>query len=661
MTENKKLDQLAIDAIRVLTAESVQKAKSGHPGMALGSAALAYEIWANQMKFNPRDPRWMNRDRFVLSAGHASMLLYALLYLFDYGLTLDDLKSFRQWESKTPGHPEFGHTAGVEATTGPLGQGLSMAVGMALAQAHMAARFNKPGFDLFDHYVYVLSGDGCMMEGLTGEAASLAGTMKLGRLIVFYDDNNISIEGDTDVSFTEDVGKRHEAYGWQVIHVADGNDRTAIAQAIAEAKSDLSRPTMIIVKTAIGYGSPLAGDAKTHGEPLGEDNVAKTKEMAGWPGKSPFDVPAELLEYLKAKTAGIARSQEDWQQLRQAYAKAYPEDAARLDDCLDGTLLDLMNDEAFWSFSGAQATRATSGTCLNRLAERLPNLIGGSADLAPSTKTVIKDGGWLSADHYEGINIHFGVREHAMAAVSNGIALYGGLRPFCATFFVFSDYMKGAMRLSALMKLPVIYVLTHDSIGVGEDGPTHEPIEHLAALRATPDMTVFRPADGKETAAGYVLALQNQGPTCLVLTRQNLPTLDGTGPEALKGGYVLQDAADPDLILMASGSEVELTLQAAAVLSNDGIKSRVVSMPSMEVFEKQPQAYKESVLPDRLRKRLAVEAGTTMPWYRYIGLDGKVIGIDHFGASAPAATLFEQFGFTVENLVAEAKVLLAED
>jgi transketolase len=661
MTENKKLDQLAIDAIRVLTAESVQKAKSGHPGMALGSAALAYEIWANQMKFNPRDPRWMNRDRFVLSAGHASMLLYALLYLFDYGLTLDDLKSFRQWESKTPGHPEFGHTAGVEATTGPLGQGLSMAVGMALAQAHMAARFNKPGFDLFDHYVYVLSGDGCMMEGLTGEAASLAGTLKLGRLIVFYDDNNISIEGDTDVSFTEDVGKRHEAYGWQVIHVADGNDRTAIAQAIAEAKSDLSRPTMIIVKTAIGYGSPLAGDAKTHGEPLGEDNVAKTKEMAGWPGKSPFDVPAELLEYLKAKTAGIARSQEDWQQLRQAYAKAYPEDAARLDDCLDGTLPDLMNDEAFWSFSGAQATRATSGTCLNRLAERLPNLIGGSADLAPSTKTVIKDGGWLSADHYEGINIHFGVREHAMAAVSNGIALYGGLRPFCATFFVFSDYMKGAMRLSALMKLPVIYVLTHDSIGVGEDGPTHEPIEHLAALRATPDMTVFRPADGKETAAGYVLALQNQGPTCLVLTRQNLPTLDGTGPEALKGGYVLQDAADPDLILMASGSEVELTLQAAAVLSNDGIKSRVVSMPSMEVFEKQPQAYKESVLPDRLRKRLAVEAGTTMPWYRYIGLDGKVIGIDHFGASAPAATLFEQFGFTVENLVAEAKVLLAED
>lgn len=661
MTENKKLDQLAIDAIRVLTAESVQKAKSGHPGMALGSAALAYEIWANQMKFNPRDPRWMNRDRFVLSAGHASMLLYALLYLFDYGLTLDDLKSFRQWESKTPGHPEFGHTAGVEATTGPLGQGLSMAVGMALAQAHMAARFNKPGFDLFDHYVYVLSGDGCMMEGLTGEAASLAGTLKLGRLIVFYDDNNISIEGDTDVSFTEDVGKRHEAYGWQVIHVADGNDRTAIAQAIAEAKSDLSRPTMIIVKTAIGYGSPLAGDAKTHGEPLGEDNVAKTKEMAGWPGKSPFDVPAELLEYLKAKTAGIARSQEDWQQLRQAYAKAYPEDAARLDDCLDGTLPDLMNDEAFWSFSGAQATRATSGTCLNRLAERLPNLIGGSADLAPSTKTVIKDGGWLSADHYEGINIHFGVREHAMAAVSNGIALYGGLRPFCATFFVFSDYMKGAMRLSALMKLPVIYVLTHDSIGVGEDGPTHEPIEHLAALRATPDMTVFRPADGKETAAGYVLALQNQGPTCLVLTRQNLPTLDGTGPEALKGGYVLQDAADPDLILMASGSEVELTLQAAAVLSNDGIKSRVVSMPSMEVFEKQPQAYKESVLPDRLRKRLAVEAGTTMPWYRYIGLDGKVIGIDHFGASAPAATLFEQFGFTVENLVAEAKALLAED
>jgi transketolase len=658
MSEKKNLDQLAIDAIRILTAESVQKAKSGHPGLAMGSAALAWELWANHMKFNPADPGWINRDRFVLSAGHASMLLYSLLYLFGYGLTLDDLKSFRQWDSRTPGHPEFGHTAGVEATTGPLGQGLSMAVGMSMAQAHLAARFNKPGYDLFDHYVYVLSGDGCMMEGITSEAASLAATLKLGRLIVFYDDNDISIEGDTDVAFTEDVGKRHEAYGWQVLHVADGNDRPAIAAAIAAARADHDRPSMIIVKTAIGYGSPLAGQAKTHGEPLGDANVAKTKELLNWPGKEPFDVPQELLDYLKEKTAAIASSQADWQECYLRYQAEYPELAKELAACLSGEMPDLHADEAFWDFSGSQATRSTSGVCLNRLAARLPNLIGGSADLAPSTKTVIDSKAWFSADDYAGANIHFGVREHAMAAITNGMALYGGLRPFCATFFVFSDYLKGALRLSAIMKLPVIYVLTHDSIGVGEDGPTHEPIEHLAALRATPGVTVFRPADGKETAAGYVLALQNQGPTCLILTRQNLPTYAETGPEALKGGYILKSTANPDIILLASGSEVELVMKAADVLAGLGIAVRVVSMPSMELFEQQPEAWRRQVLPDGQRNRIAVEAGASMPWYRYVGLDGKVLGIDRFGASAPAGTLFEQFGFTVDRVVAAARTML---
>jgi transketolase len=646
------MDQLAIDAIRVLTAESVQKAKSGHPGLPMGSAALAYELWANHMQHNPVDPKWLNRDRFVLSAGHASMLLYSLLYLFGYGLTLDDLQAFRQWNSRTPGHPEYGHTPGVETTTGPLGQGLATAVGMAMAQAHLAARFNRPDFCLFDHFIYVLVGDGCMMEGLSSEAASLAATLKLGRLIVFYDDNDISIEGNTDVAFTEDVGLRHEAYGWQVLHIDDGNDRAAIGAAIEAARADTSRPSMIIVRTQIAYGSPLAGQAKAHGEPLGEDNVAKTKQMLGWPSQEPFTVPQELLDYMAAKVADLQATQSAWTRLYADYRAEYPDLAAELDRCLNQDLPDLLQDEAFWSFSGAQATRATSGTCLNRLAERLPNLIGGSADLAPSTKTVLNGRAWFSPEHYEGSNIHFGVREFAMAAAANGIALYGGLRVFCATFFVFSDYLKAALRLSAIMRLPVIYVLTHDSIGVGEDGPTHEPIEQLTALRSTPGVTVFRPADGKETAAGYILALQNQGPTCLILSRQNLPAYEQTGPGALKGGYILQDVTNPDIILIASGSEVALIVKAAAVLAEQGIAARVVSMPSMEVFEQQPAEYRETVLPTALRSRLAVEAGASMPWYRYVGLDGCVLGIDRFGASAPAEILFEQYGMTVDRVVA---------
>ncbi|HBP38772.1 MAG TPA: transketolase, partial [Clostridiales bacterium] len=598
------------------------------------------------------------RDRFVLSAGHASMLLYSLLYLFGYGLTADDLKSFRQWGSRTPGHPEYGHTPGVETTTGPLGQGLATAVGMAMAQAHLGARFNRPGFPVFDHYTYALAGDGCMMEGISSEAASLAGTLGLGRLIVFYDDNDISIEGNTDCAFLEDVGRRHEAYGWQVLRVADGNDRPAIAAAITAARADLDHPSLIIFRTQIAYGSPLAGQAKAHGEPLGAENLARTKEALNWPCQEPFQVPAELLAYLAGQQRVLQQIQDGWQAMFAQYRTAWPDLAAELDRCLNQDLPDLLNDQEFWSFEGAQATRSTSGVCLNRLAARLPNLIGGSADLAPSTKTVLNGKGWFCANDYTGSNIHFGVREFAMAAAVNGMALYGGLRPFCATFFVFTDYFKAAVRLSAIMKLPVIYVLTHDSIGVGEDGPTHEPIEQLATLRATPGVTVFRPADGKETAAGYLLALQRQSPTCLILSRQNLPTYPETGKAALQGGYILRDAASPDIILLASGSEVELVMKAADVLSSSGVACRVVSMPSMEVFNEQPAAYRESVLPARIRTRLAVEAGSTQPWYRYVGLDGQVVGIDHYGASAPAKVLFEKFGLTVDSVVTRAHEVL---
>lgn len=654
MTKNMQLDQLAINAIRILSAEGVQKANSGHPGLPMGAAPMAYELWRNHMNFNPKDPQWINRDRFVLSAGHASMLLYSLLHLFNYDLTIEDLKNFRQLDSRTPGHPEYGHTAGVEATTGPLGQGISMAVGMAIAQAHLAARFNRPGYDIFDHFIYALAGDGCMMEGISSEAASMAGTMKLGRLIVLYDDNDISIEGCTDIAFTEDVGKRHEAYGWQVIHVDDGNDTQAIAKAIEKAKSDKTRPSLIVVRTQIGFGSPLVGSADTHGAPLGEENIAKTREALNWPGKEPFDVPAELTSYLRDVSDKKTRAQDLWNDLFDRYREAFPDMAEELSSCLKKEVPDLAADEAFWSFSGSKATRATSGVCLNRLAERLPNLIGGSADLGPSTKTVLEGKGWFGPDNYDGANIHFGVREHAMASAANGIALYGGLRPFCATFFVFSDYLKGALRMSAIQNLPVIYVLTHDSIGVGEDGPTHEPVEHLAALRAIPNVTVYRPADGKETAAAYIYALQNEGPTCLVLSRQNLPTFEKTGPDALKGGYILEDSKTIDLILIATGSEVELAMEAAGTLKEKGVGVRVVSMPSMEVFERQTEAYRESVLPKSIRKRIAIEAGADMPWYRYVGLDGHVIAMTGFGASAPGEMLFEKFGFTKSRVVDDA-------
>ncbi len=655
---NQKLDDLAVSAVRILSIEGVQKANSGHPGKPLDAAPMAYELWANHMKHNPSDPTWINRDRFILSAGHASMLLYSLLHLFGYGLSMDELKSFRQWGSQTPGHPEFGETPGVEMTTGPLGQGLASAVGIAMAEAHLAQRFNKEGFPVIDHYTYALAGDGCMMEGVTSEASSLAGTLGLGKLIVFYDDNEISIEGDTDLSFTEDVGKRYEAYGWQVIHVADGNDRKAIAAAIVEAKADSKKPALIVVQNQIAYGSPLVGLAKTHGEPLGEENIAKTKAFFNWPGKEAFDVPAELTEYMAAKQGDFQTMQDDWCELYGRYERAFPEEAETLKACLAMAVPDLESDDEFWAFEGSQATRATSGTILNRLAARIPNLVGGSADLGPSTKTYLKDKGFMEKGDLSGANIHYGVREFGMAAVANGLALHGGLRSFCATFFVFTDYLRPAMRLSALMKLPVIYVMTHDSIGVGEDGPTHEPVEHLASLRAMPGLTVFRPADGKETAAGYLLALKRSAPTCMVLSRQNLPTLDGSGKQALKGGYIVKDTDQPAAILIATGSEVSLAIESAKALDAQGIMTRVVSMPSTEIFEEQSAEYKASVLPADIKVRVAIEAGATQSWYKYVGSEGQVIGLDRFGASAPGNTLFEQFGFTVDNVVGQVTRLV---
>ncbi len=652
--------QKTINNIRILAADAVQKANSGHPGAPMGMAPMAYAVWMNAMRHNPADPNWLNRDRFVLSSGHASALLYSLLHMLGYGLSMDDLKQFRQWGSKTPGHPEYRHTAGVETTTGPLGQGVANAVGFAIAETMLAAHFNRPGFPLVDHRTYCFCGDGCMMEGIASEAASLAGTLKLGKLTLLYDDNDISIEGDTDIAFRENVGMRFEAYGWQVLRVKDGNDADQIIAALEEAKKD-DRPSLIICPTFIGYGCPAKqGKASAHGEPLGEDNLTAARKALGMP-ETPFTVLAEVYEHCGEIAKRGADAEDEWKNLFVAYTKAFPELAEEWEIWNGGELPDeVIAGDELWQWSGKDATRATSGAMINRLAKLMPNLVGGSADLAPSNKTYIKDGGDYSAENRAGRNFHFGVREHGMAAIANGIALHGGLRVFCATFFVFSDYMKHAMRMSAIMKLPVTYVLTHDSIGVGEDGATHEPIEQLAGLRAIPDLIVFRPADGRETTAGWLTALTSGLPTCLVLTRQTLPLYESSDCRALKGGYILSDSkkATPDMVLMASGSEVEQIMGAQSVLREKGIDARVVSMPSMELFLRQSDEYREAVLPAAVRKRLAVEAGATMPWYRFTGLDGAVIGLDHYGASAPAAVLFKAYGFTVDNVVAEAEKLL---
>ncbi len=657
-----QIDNLSINSIRILSADAIQKANSGHPGLPLGCAAIGYEVWANQMNHNPANPGWANRDRFVLSGGHGSMLLYSLLHLFGYGgLSKEDLMNFRQLGSRTPGHPEFGHTVGVEATTGPLGAGMAMAVGMAMAEAHLESVFNKDDYPVVDHFTYVLGGDGCMMEGISSEAFSLAGTLGLSKLIVLYDSNRISIEGSTDIAFCENVEERMRAFGFQTITVENGNDTGAIGMAIEAAKRDTARPSFITIKTQIGYGCPAKqGKASAHGEPLGAENVKALRETLEWPYEEPFYVPDEVYKHFAAIAEEKAETEAAWNVMFAAYCQEYPQmeelwnayhdpDAGEkaVEACAD-----------FWKKQEKpDATRSLSGQVLNRIKTYLPGLVGGSADLAPSTKTIMSDMGDFSRENRAGRNLHFGVRELGMTAIGNGLMLHGGLRAYVSTFFVFSDYTKPMARLSALMGLPLTYVLTHDSIGVGEDGPTHEPIEQLAMLRAMPNFHVFRPCDGTETEAAWYSALTSKNtPTALVLTRQNLTPMPGSSKEALKGGYVIDDCeGTPDLILIASGSEVELAVKAKSLLSDK--KVRVVSMPCMDLFEEQTEEYKESVLPKAVRKRVAVEALSDFGWGRYVGLDGAYVTMKGFGASGPANQLFEHFGFTAERVAEAARAL----
>ena len=645
-------DQLTINTLRFLSAEAIQKAKSGHPGLPLGAAPAAYTLWAKNMKHNPSNPDWADRDRFVLSAGHGSALLYSLFHVFGYGTTIEDLKNFRQLDSHTPGHPEYGAAKGIETTTGPLGQGIANAVGFALAESHLAAEFNKPGYNVVDHYTYALCGDGCLMEGVSAEAASLAGTMELGKLIVLYDSNRITIEGSTDIAFKENVRERFDAYGWQTLLVEDGNDVDAIDKAIKEAKAETKRPTIIEIKTTIGYGAPnKQGKASAHGEPLGDEEIALAKKNLGWEYTEPFYVPEEVKENGAAVAKAGKEANDAWCEMFKKYRAEFPEMAEKWDVYYGNKLPDLLNNEDFWTYEGDLATRASSEKVLNKLSKIVPNLFGGSADLGPSNKSVMKDREYYSPENPSGSNVHFGIREFAMTAMANAIALHGGLRPYIAGFFVFSDYMKAAMRISALSELPVISILTHDSIGVGEDGPTHQPIEQLAALRSMPGYTVIRPCDTHETAAAWYLALTRKQPTGIVLPE--------TGKGALKGAYILQDCeGTPDIILMATGSEVELIYKANVFLTEQGYKVRTVSMPSFEVFEEQSEEYKESVLPNAVRKRVAVEAASDFGWYRYVGLDGKVVSMHGYGASAPAKELFKKFGFTVENVVNTALEVL---
>ena len=654
------IDQRSIDTIRMLSAEAVEKAKSGHPGMPLGAAPMAYTLWSRVMDHNGKNPTWFNRDRFILSAGHGSMLLYSMLHLFGYGLEIEDLKNFRQLGSKTPGHPEYGHTKGVEATTGPLGQGISTAVGMAMAEAHMAAVFNTEDIKVIDHYTYVIAGDGDLMEGISNEASSLAGTLGLGKLIVLYDSNSISIEGSTDLAFTEKVRDRYTALGWDTHYVGDGTDIEAVEQAILAAKAEDRKPSLIEVRTNIGYGTEKQDSASAHGEPLGSHNLDILRKNLGWELES-FKVPDEVRQHMDALIERGMNKEKAWNDLLHSYSVKYPEKAKELDIWLSGEVSDgYLESEEFWSFEKGVSTREASGILINRLAERLPSLFGGSADLAPSNKTNMKNRTAFSREDYSGSNIHFGVREHAMGAILNGLALHGGVKPYGGTFFIFTDYMKPAMRLSSLMELPVTYVLTHDSIGVGEDGPTHQPIEQMAVFRAQPNFIAFRPADARETAAGWYLAMTTKNtPVGLVLTRQNLPLLEGTGKDALKGGYVLKrETGELRLILIATGSETELAVRASNELEKDGIGTRVVSMPSWELFDQQSEEYRNEVLPTNVRARVAIEAATSMGWHKYTGIDGAIISLDTFGGSAPGEQLFEKFGFTVENVVNESRKLL---
>ncbi|SCZ86914.1 transketolase [Nitrosomonas mobilis] len=678
-----ELDQLCINTVRFLSVDAVQQANSGHPGMPLGAAAMAYVLWTHQLKHNPRNPHWFDRDRFVLSAGHGSMLLYSLLHLTGYDLSLDDIKQFRQWGSKAPGHPERGHTPGVEVTTGPLGQGLANAVGMAIGEASLAARYNRDGHTLIDHHTWAIISDGDLMEGVASEAASLAGHLKLGKLVCLYDDNYVTLSADTDITFSEDRAKRFEAYGWQTISVTEGNDVAAISTALETARTDITRPSLILVRTHIGFGSPKQDSYKAHGSPLGIEDVKRTKKKLGWPVDPPFLVPEPALVHFRAALTRGARDETAWNDRMTAYAQAFPELAEELRQSLCGELPSGWAEDIpiFPADAKGIATRIASGKVMNAIAPRLPALVGGSADLDPSTHTVLEglgdfnptmassedvegsdNGGW----NYAGRNLHFGVREHAMGAIVNGLAAHGGFIPYGATFLIFSDYMRPAIRLAALMGVHVVHVFTHDSIALGEDGPTHQPVEQLASLRAIPNLTVIRPADANETAVAWKVAVETRGhPVLLALSRQDLPTLDrsryASADGLRRGAYVLSETKDrqPALILIASGSEVSLILTAAERLQNEGVAVRCVSMPSWELFDAQPQSYRDEVLPPSIPARLAVELGISQGWHRYLGDRGDMLGIEHFGASAPADALLREYGFTVNNVVERARALLA--
>ena len=678
------LDQQCIDTLRFLSVDMVQKADSGHPGLPLGAAPMAYVLWTRHMRYNPANPQWADRDRFVLSAGHGSALLYALLYTTGFDISLDDIRQFRQWGSKTPGHPEYGHTPGVEVTTGPLGQGLANAVGMAIAEAQLAASSNRDGHTVIDHRTWAIVSDGDLMEGVASEAASLAGHLQLGKLVCLYDDNDVTLSAGTDMTFSEDRAKRFEAYGWQTITVPDGNDVAAIDNALKAARADTERPTLILVRTHLGFGSPEQDSYKAHGSPLGAADVAATKRNLGWPTEPDFLVPEPALAHMRQARDRGAKAEADWLSRMDGYSRAFPDEAQALDRRLRGELAPGWDADipVFPADAKGMATRVAGGKVMNAFAARVPALCGGSADLDPSTHTALKGlgdfnpaptpgedtegsdgGGWSRA----GRNFHYGVREHAMAAISNGLAVHGGFIPFDATFLIFSDYMRPAIRLAALMGLHVVHVFTHDSVALGEDGPTHQPVEQLASLRAIPNLTVIRPADANETAVAWKVAMETRNaPVALALTRQNVPTLDrqryASADGLRQGAYVLSDANDgkPALILIATGSEVDLIVQAAEKLQADGIAVRCVSMPSWELFDAQPQGYRDSVLPPDVPARLAVELGSPQGWHRYVGERGAVLGIDHFGASAPADVLLREFGFTVDNVVARAKALLAE-